>query len=78
MKEPHIDRLGKEIAVGNCVVLPSGNHLRIGQVISLTPKMVRVKELNDLKWKPDWLKYPSDLVVVDGPGVTMLLLKASK
>lgn len=78
MSEVHVDKLGREIIVGDCVALPVGNHLHIGQVTALTPKMVRVNELNTLKWKANWIKYARDLVVVEGPGVTMLVLKASK
>ena len=78
MKEPHVDRLGQELAVGTCVAVPVGNHLRIGRVTVLTPKMVRVKELTTDKWQGEWIKYSRDLFVVEGPGVTMLVLKANK
>ena len=78
MKESHTDRLGRELAIGDCVAVPVGNHLRIGRVSKLTPKMVRVKELNNLKYQPEWIKYSRDLVVVEGSGVTMLVLKAGQ
>ena len=38
MSEVHVDKLGREIIVGDCVALPVGNHLHIGQVTALTPK----------------------------------------
>jgi len=78
MSEVHIDKLGRELLVGDCVALPVGNHLRIGRVIKLTTKMVKIKELNNTKYQPEWIKYSNDLVTVEGPGVTMLLLKANK
>ena len=76
MKEIHVDKLGKEIAVGDCVALSVYNHLRIGKVVALTPKMVRVNELSTGKYKGKWIKYSQDMVIVDGPGVTMLVLKS--
>jgi hypothetical protein len=79
MNEPQLDRLGRELQVGDYVALPVGNHLRVGRVAKLTPKMVRVEQLVvKSQWSATWLKYADDLVVVEGPGVTMLVLKASK
>lgn len=78
MSNQQVDKLGREIVVGDCVAVPVGNHLRVGRVTALTPKMVRVEELNMLKWQAKWIKYADDLVVVEGPGITMLLLKAGK
>jgi hypothetical protein len=79
MSEVHIDKLGREIQVGDCVALPSYNHMHVGRVSKLTKKMVRVEQLVvKSKWQYTWIKYAEDLVVVEGPGVTMLVLKANK
>ena len=76
MKEPKLDRLGREISIGDYVALPSGNQMHIGRVYKITPKMVRVEQLIvKSKWQYTWLKYAKDLVIVEGPGVTMLVLK---
>jgi hypothetical protein len=74
----HFDKLGNELAVGDCVAVPVYNHLRIGRITSLTPKMVRIIELTAGKYKGKWIKYAKDLVVVDGPGVTMLVLQSQE
>jgi hypothetical protein len=74
----HLDKLGKEITVGDCVAVPVRNHMRVGRVTKLTSKMVRIDELTTATWQRQWIKYSDDLVVVDGPGVTMLVLKVGK
>ena len=76
----HQDLLGRALSVGDCVVYPQANALHIGTVIKLTPKMVKVKKVkvSPSRWYTgEANKYPSDLVKVEGPEVTMFLLKNS-
>jgi hypothetical protein len=71
----HRDRLGRLLKVGDCVAYPSSNSLMIGIVKKLNPKMVGVKPLKN-SWGSG-NKYPNDIVLLDGPEVTMYLLKNS-
>jgi hypothetical protein len=81
VKEPveHRDRIGRVIKVGDCVAYPSSNNLHIGMVKKLNPKMVGVAKVSKER-RPGYgnhNKYPSDIVVLDGPEVVMYLLKNS-
>ena len=72
----HRDKLGRLLKVGDCVAYPSSNSLIIGTVKKLTPKMVSVAMVSS-KYKWTQKKYPADLVLLEGPEVTMYLLKES-
>jgi len=76
----HRDKLGKLLAVGDAVCYPSHNSLELGTVKKLNPKMVKVFEAGreNSKWYSGSNKYPNDLVKIDGPEVTMYLLKKAK
>lgn len=76
----HRDKLGRLIAVGDAVCYPSQNSLELGTVKKLNPKMVKVWEAGREtgRWYSGSNKYPGDLVKVDGPEVTMYLLKKTK
>jgi hypothetical protein len=71
----HKDKLGRIIKVGDCVAYPGGNTLLIGTVKKLNPKMIGVARLGGYKWDGPGNKYPDQVVVLDGPEVTMYLLK---
>ena len=74
----HKDKLGRILKVGDCVAYPERNTLAIGTIKKVTPKMTMVAELGKT---PSWYnrnghrKYPNDLVLLEGPEVTMYLLK---
>lgn len=71
----HSDLFGTPLAVGDCVVFPQSNSMRVATVIKLNPKMVGVKPVG---WgRMTYNKYPQDLVRVEGAEVTMYLLKKS-
>ena len=70
----HKDKLGRLIKVGDCVAYPGSNALIIGTVKKLNPKMIGVAKLGKSSWGPK-NKYPHDCVLLDGPEVTMYLLK---
>lgn len=71
----HKDILGNNIKVGDIVAYPDHNNMRIGTITKLNPKMVNIKPIN-FKWTDR--KYPSELLVVDDPKITMYVLKNSK
>jgi hypothetical protein len=76
----HKDKLGKLLKVGDCVAYPSTNRLDIGTIKKLNPKMVnvwRVGATPNFGWYRGSNKYPNDLVLLDGPEVTIYLLKKS-
>jgi hypothetical protein len=79
LKVEHKDKLGRVLEVGDAVCYPSHNSLELGTVKKLNPKMVKVYEAGraSSKWYTGSNKYPGDLVKVDGPEVTMYLLKMS-
>jgi hypothetical protein len=74
----HKDKLGRVLKVGDCVAYPESNRLEIGTIKRITPKMTMVAELGKT---PSWYsrnghrKYPSDMVLLEGPEVTMYLLR---
>jgi len=72
----HKDKLGRLLKVGDCVAYPGSNTLMIGTVKKLNPKMVGVSMLGKHAWGPS-NKYPDDLVLLEGPEVTMYLLRMS-
>lgn len=72
----HRDKLGRLLKVGDCVAYPSHNSLSIGTIKKLNPKMVGVAKLGK-KSLSSSNKYPGDLVLLDGPEVTMYLIKNS-
>jgi hypothetical protein len=74
----HLDKLGRWIEVGSCVAVAHHNSLAVATVVKLTPKMVKIKIANTATHA--WYsgvhnKYGDQMVVVDGPEVTMYLLK---
>ena len=74
----HKDRLGRELKVGDCVAYPSGNSLIIGVIKKINPKMVGVSALGkENRWGSAKNKYPMDCVRLDGPEVTMYLLRGN-
>ena len=73
------DFLGRELALGDSVIIiaPNYRHFVLARVIKFTPKQVRVAYNND--WNGygycELLQSPSQLTKVDGPDLTMYLLK---
>lgn len=69
----HKDKLGRPLEVGDCVAYPGGNNiLKIGLIEKLNPKMIKVKEFKK-SWSAN--KYPHEAVKLDGPDITMYILK---
>ena len=73
----HLDKLGREIKLGDCVVAPYNNNLMIAKVVKINPKMVKIQKFKSKStWHSgEYNKYPDDLVLLDGAEVTTYLLK---
>ena len=71
----HRDRLGRLLKIGDCVAYPSQNSLGVGTVKKLNPKMVKVVPVGSKYRSSGSNKYPQDMVLLEGPEVTMYLLK---
>jgi hypothetical protein len=73
----HRDKLGRVLSIGDAVCYPCQNSLDLGTVKKLNAKMVTVWEVghSHYSWYKGSRKYPQDLIKVDGPEVTMYLLK---
>ena len=69
----HPDKLGRNLEMGDCVVYPSSNTMIIGTIVKFTPKMITVKGVGTYRWETR--KYSSDVIKIDGPEVTMYLIK---
>lgn len=74
----HLDKLGREIKLNDCVVAPHHNSLMIAKVIKINPKMIKIKKINAIitnYYSGEYNKYGSDLVILNGPEITAYLLK---
>lgn len=71
----HKDIIGNEIKVGDTVVYPNHNSLRVALVKKINPKMINVVAVGS-SW-PD-RKYPTDLLVVNDPKITLYMIKNNK
>lgn len=80
----HCDKIGRPITVGDPVAYPHHNGLKIGTITTVNEKMCRVKPFGanatDWRGRPEkgQLKYPKDMVLIDGQDITMYLLKFGK
>jgi hypothetical protein len=82
----HIDALGQELRVDDFVAYPSSsgygrNSLKIGKIVGITAKMVkvvhlkqRVSQWNKLEVKST-TRYPEDCVRLDEQLITLYILK---
>lgn len=71
----HKDILGYDIELDSTVVYPSRNQLRIATVKKINKKMINVVPVGGI-WSER--KYPTDLLVVDDPRITIYMLKHNK
>ena len=75
----HRDLLGRVLNIGDCVAYPQSNNLAIGVIRKLNPKMIGVKRIGHTGWGSEKNRYPQDCVKLEGPEVTMFIIKhASK
>ena len=73
----HKDCLGRLLKVGDCVAVAHHNQLMIGTVKKLNPKMIKVARVGASPRSSGYNKYPSECALLEGPDVTMFLLKMS-
>jgi len=75
----HKDRIGQILSLNDLVAYPVHNHLEVGIITKLNAKMVRVKKVEaPKKWESKQLnRYPNDCVKIEGPIVSMYLIKHS-
>lgn len=75
-KQPpeHKDILGRSLAVDDYVAYPDSNMMKIGKIDKLNPKMIRIA--TGREWRYNINKYPKDTVKLDGPDLTIHLLKS--
>jgi hypothetical protein len=80
-KEPeHRDCLGRLLKVGDCVAAAHQNGLMIATIKKLHPKMIKVKKVGSVssKWNTgEYNKYASECAILEGPEVTMFLLRSN-
>jgi hypothetical protein len=82
----HVDAIGRSLKIGDPVAIPKGiTSLMIGRITGMGEKQIRVVDLKEAAWVTDWkgnevknqgkLRYPGESVLLDGPNLTMYLLK---
>lgn len=74
----HLDILGRPVEVGDFVAVSRSNKLEVSQIIKLMPKMIKVKIVGKSKswsWKGEENVYSSEAVKIEGPDLTVYLLK---
>lgn len=70
----HKDRLSRPLKLGDCIAVAHRNGLMIATIKKINPKMIKVVEVGT---RSSWghNKYPNECVLLEGPDVTMYLLK---
>jgi hypothetical protein len=71
----HYDALGRPLVLGDCVVYPHGNILNFGVITKINPKLIGVTRIGDKGWCININIYPTELLKIEGPEVTIMLLK---
>lgn len=75
----HRDIFGKPLQVGDFVVAPYYNKdISVFSVIKLNPKMIKLRRIASRGWQGTQNAYAVHTVKVDGPEVTMYVLKNSE
>jgi hypothetical protein len=76
----HVDKLGRDINLGDCVAVAHHNGMEVAKVVKVNPKMLKVEILNTAKrtwYSGEYNKYGNQMVVIDSQEVTMYLLKGA-
>jgi len=77
MTTQHHDKLGRELAIDDCVAFPHHNGLMVGKIIKLNPKMLGIQAIGETmaRWdNGEYRKYPSETVRLDNMDLTVWLL----
>lgn len=72
----HRDAMGRILKLGDCVAYPQSNSLVIGVIRKLNPKMIGVTRVGCKGWGSEKNRYSVDCVLLNGPDVTMFLVKS--
>jgi len=73
----HTDKIGQTLELDCCVAYPDGNSLRLGKIVKMNPKMIKLARLGG-NYSSTINKYPKDTIIVESSALTMYLLKNSK
>jgi hypothetical protein len=75
----HVDILGQPLQEGCHVAMVHHNSMKIGRVIKLNPKMLRIVPLGTNHWRAEdgYLVYSNQTVRLDGPDALAYILRAS-
>ena len=78
----HSDILGQELKVNDFIAYPSRsglgrNQLKIGKIVELTPKMVKVVHMQrrSVYESKTTTRYPKDCILLDETLITLYILK---
>lgn len=71
----HNDILGKNIEVNDVVAFTHSGQMKIGRILKLSNKMVRVKEYANPRWASEYLKYPFDTIKINESDAMFYILK---
>ena len=70
----HTDKLGRDLKIGDCVAYANGSRsLRLGLIEKIHPIMIGIKTKGSIS-----NQYPKETVKLDGPEVTLYILKGGK
>ena len=72
----HLDCVGNILKVGDCVAVGHHNNLLVAIIKKMNPKMVKVSAIKK-GYKKEYNKYPYQCALLQGPQVTMFMLKAN-
>ena len=72
----HYDCVGNSLKIGDCIAVAHHNELLVAVIKKMNPKMVKVAILKK-GYKREYNKYPEQCALLEGPQVTMFMLKAS-
>jgi hypothetical protein len=76
----HCDKLGRTISLDDFVAIPDHDILLVGKIIKLNPGTVQIKVFdpqNDYYNGSTINKYSMDTAIINGPDVSLYLLKNS-
>lgn len=69
------DRLGRLLKEGDCVAVAHRNALMVGTVKKVNPKTIKVAPLGRSRYPGGYNKYSHECVLLEGPEVTLYVLK---
>lgn len=72
----HKDILGNPIVEGSILAVSHRNMLKVCCIENITSKMLRVAPINSRRKQGNFLVYPYQTIVLEGPDVVAYILKA--